>query len=127
MSGVRTAWHGPCDASPIGHMANGTLDIVCLDFGVQEDSGFNEALQEAFHGCPVLKNGYVYVNEAPGWGIEVDEKLAAKFPYGSLEEEEKRRLNGGRGEERKRDGMIINQERAILAGRTRQPVGIAER
>jgi mannonate dehydratase len=57
----------------------------------------------------VLKNGYVYVNEAPGWGIEVDEKFAAKYPYGTLEEEEKRRLNGGWGEVRKRDGTIINQ------------------
>ena len=109
MFGVRTAWHGPGDVSPIGHMANVTLDIVCPNFGVQEYSGFNEALQEVFHGCPVLKNGYVYVNEAPGWGIEVDEKLAAKYPYGSREEEEKRRLNGGWGEIRKRDGTVINQ------------------
>ena len=109
MFGVRTAWHGPGDVSPIGHMANATLDIVCPNFGVQEYSGFNEAIQEVFHGCPVLKNGYVYVNEAPGWGIEVDEKLAAKYPYGTREEEEKRRLNGGWGEVRKRDGTIINQ------------------
>jgi mannonate dehydratase len=107
--GVRTAWHGPGDVSPVGHMANATLDIVCPNFGIQEYSGFNEALQEVFHGCPVLKNGYVYVNEAPGWGIEVDEKLAAKYPYGSREEEEKRRLNGGWGEVRKRDGTVINQ------------------
>ena len=27
MFGVRTAWHGPGDVSPIGHMANATLDI----------------------------------------------------------------------------------------------------
>src|SRR5215467_11206789 len=98
MFGVRTAWHGPGDVSPVGHMANATLDIVCPNFGVQEYSPFSEALQEVFHGCPVMKNGYVYVNEAPGWGIEVDEKLAVKYPYGSLEEEEKRRLNGGWGE-----------------------------
>ena len=26
--GVRTAWHGPGDVSPIGHMANVTLDLV---------------------------------------------------------------------------------------------------
>jgi mannonate dehydratase len=109
MFGVRTAWHGPGDVSPIGHAANATLDIVCPNFGIQEYSPFNQALQEVFRGCPVLKNGYVYVNESPGWGIEVDEKLAAKYPYGSFEEEEKRRLNGGWGEVRKRDGTIINQ------------------
>ena len=27
-----------------------------------------------------MKDGYLYANEAPGWGIEVDEKLAAKYP-----------------------------------------------
>ena len=26
-----------------------------------------------------MKNGYLYPNEAPGWGIEVDEKAAAKY------------------------------------------------
>ena len=37
--GVRTAWHGPGDVSPIGHMANATLDVVCYNFGIQEYSG----------------------------------------------------------------------------------------
>ena len=107
--GVRTAWHGPGDVSPVGHMANATLDIVCPNFGIQEYSPFNDRLREVFHGCPVLKNGYVYVNESPGWGIEIDEKLAAKYPYGSFESEEMRRLNGGWNEIRKRDGTVINQ------------------
>jgi len=48
--------------------------------GIQEYSGFNEALREVFHGCSVLKNGYVYVNEAPGWGIEVDESWPQNTP-----------------------------------------------
>ena len=109
MFGVRTAWHGPGDVSPIGHAANATLDLVCPNFGIQEYSPFNDRLQEVFRGCPALKNGYLYVNEAPGWGIEVDEKLAAKYPYGSFEGEERRRLNGGWGEVRKRDGTVINQ------------------
>ena len=109
MFGVRTAWHGPGDVSPIGHAANATLDLVCPNFGVQEYSPFNDRLQEVFRGCPVMKNGYLYVNEAPGWGIEIDEKLAAKYPYGTFESEERRRLNGGWGEIRMRDGAVINQ------------------
>jgi len=109
MFGVRTAWHGPGDVSPIGHAANATLDLVCPNFGIQEYSPFNDRLQEVFRGCPVMRNGYVYLNEAPGWGIEIDEKLAAKYPYGSFESEEHRRLNGGWGEIRKRDGTVINQ------------------
>ena len=107
--GVRTAWHGPGDVSPVGHAANVTLDLVCPNFGIQEYSAFNERVQEVFLGCPVMKRGYLYINEAPGWGIEVDEKMAAKYPYGSFEEENKRRLNGGWDEIRKRDGTVINQ------------------
>jgi mannonate dehydratase len=106
---VRTAWHGPGDVSPIGHCANVTLDLVCYNFGVQEYSAFNERLQEVFHGCPVMKNGYLYANEAPGWGVEIDEKAAAKYPFGASERGERGKLNGGWGEVRKRDGTIIKQ------------------
>ena len=109
MFGVRTAWHGPGDVSPIGHMANITLDVVCYNFGVQEYSSFNDRLQEVFHGCPVLKSGYLYPNDAPGWGIEVDEKAAAKYPFGFGEHGERETLNGGWGEIRKPDGTIIKQ------------------
>ncbi len=107
---VRTAWHGPGDVSPIGHCANVALDIACYNFGIQEYSPFNANLQEVFHGCPVMKNGYLYPNEAPGWGVEIDEKAAAKYPFGGGREGgERGKLNGGWGEVRKRDGTIIKQ------------------
>ena len=106
MFGVRTAWHGPGDVSPIGHAANATLDVTCYNFGIQEYSGFNDRVQEVFHGCPIAKNGYVAPNDAPGWGIEIDEKAAAKYPYGT---NERNTLNGGWGEIRKPDGTIIKQ------------------
>ena len=41
---------------------------------------------------------------SPGWGIEVDEKAAAKYPFGTGERGERQQLNGGWGEVRKRDG-----------------------
>jgi mannonate dehydratase len=107
--GVKTAWHGPGDVSPIGHAANATLDVASWNFGVQEYSPFDDATREVFHGCPELKNGYVYANEAPGWGIEVDERAAAKYPFGTRERGERQRLNGGWGEIRRRDGTIIKQ------------------
>jgi mannonate dehydratase len=107
--GVRTAWHGPGDVSPIGHAANVALDVACYNFGVQEYSAFNDRTQEVFEGCPVMKNGYLYPNEKPGWGIEVNEKLAAKYPYGFGERGERKDLNGGWGEIRRRDGTIIKQ------------------
>jgi mannonate dehydratase len=106
--GVRTAWHGPGDVSPVGHAANVALDLASYNFGIQEYSAFNEATREIFQGVPEMKNGYLYANEAPGWGIEVNEKAAAKYPFGR-ERGDRKILNGGWGEIRKRDGTIIKQ------------------
>ncbi len=78
--GIRTAWHGPGDVSPVGHAANVHLDLSSPNFGIQEWSGFTDAEREAFPGCPEIRNGYAYVNEAPGLGVDIDEKKAAKYP-----------------------------------------------
>ncbi|TVY08891.1 enolase C-terminal domain-like protein [Paenibacillus cremeus] len=78
--GVRTAWHGPGDVSPIGHAANVHLDVSSHNFGVQEWSPMSEELEHVFPGCPQIKNGFVYPNEKPGLGMDLDEELAAKFP-----------------------------------------------
>ena len=101
--GVKTAWHGPGDVSPVGHMANVTLDIVSYNFGIQEYTPFSERTQAIFKGCPVMKDGYLWVNENPGWGIEIDEKEAARAPFLPSP------LNGGWGEIRRRDGTVIKQ------------------
>ncbi|MCL6546684.1 MAG: starvation-sensing protein RspA, partial [Bryobacteraceae bacterium] len=107
--GVKTAWHGPGDVSPIGHAANVALDLACYNFGIQEYTAFNERVREVFPGTLVAKDGYLFANEAPGWGIEVNEKLAAKYPFGSGESGERQRLNGGWGDVRRLDGTIIKQ------------------
>lgn len=77
---MRTAWHGPGDVSPVGHAANIHLDLNAHNFGIQEWSGFTEQSMEVFPGSPELRNGYVYANDKPGLGIDIDEKLAAKYP-----------------------------------------------
>ena len=78
---VRSAWHGPTDLSPVGHAANIHLDLAIHNFGIQESLRFNEASQEVFPGCPTIRNGYFYVNETPGWGVDINEEAAKKFPY----------------------------------------------
>jgi mannonate dehydratase len=103
--GVKTAWHGPGDVSPVGHMANVTLDLVSYNFGIQEYSPFNQRTQEIFSGCPEMKDGYLWVSEKPGWGIEVNEKEAAKSPFTGG----RNNLNGGWGEIRRMDGTVIKQ------------------
>jgi mannonate dehydratase len=77
---VRTAWHGPQDVSPVGHAANAHLDLAVHNFGIQESAQFNDITQEVFPGTPVLKKGYLYVNEAPGFGVDLNEALARRFP-----------------------------------------------
>jgi mannonate dehydratase len=106
---VRTAWHGPGDVSPIGHCANVTLDLVSQNFGIQEWTSPNDRVREVFEGYPVMKDGYAYANEKPGWGVEINEKAAAKYPFGSFEQGEHKTLNGGWGVVRLPDGTVINQ------------------
>ena len=78
--GVRTAWHGPGDVSPVGHAANLHLDLACHNFGIQEMINFGEPLYEVFPGTPELRGGYLWPNDQPGFGIEMDEEKAAKYP-----------------------------------------------
>lgn len=77
---VRTAWHGPGDVSPVGHACNVHLDLAIPNFGIQEGREFTQAEKDVFPGCPELKEGYFWANDRPGFGIDLDEKLAAKFP-----------------------------------------------
>ncbi len=101
--GVRTAWHGPGDVSPVGHAANIALDLACYNFGIQESIFFPQETQEVFRGCPRLENGYFWANEAPGWGIEIDEKLAAKFGPDRLSTP----FDYFWGDTRRQDGSVI--------------------
>jgi len=76
---VRTAWHGPGDTSPVGHAANAHIDLAVWNFGIQEGPRFNDLTREVFPGAPTIENGYLFVNEAPGLGIDIDEEKAKKY------------------------------------------------
>jgi mannonate dehydratase len=78
--GVRTAWHGPGDVSPVGHAANVHLDLAIPNFGIQEAREFTQSEQDVFPGCPVLRNGAYTVTDRPGLGIDVNEEAARRFP-----------------------------------------------
>lgn len=79
--GVRTAWHGPGDASPVAHAAQLALELCSYNFGVHEGYVFPQNTKDVFTGCPETRNGYMYAQEKPGLGMDIDEKVAAKFPY----------------------------------------------
>ena len=88
--GVKTAWHGPGDVSPIGTCRNVTLDLASYNFGIQE-SVHSTTRRARCSPAARDEDGYLCANDAPGWGIEVDEKPAAKYPF---------RAGGGGGGER---------------------------
>jgi mannonate dehydratase len=96
---VRTAWHGPGNVSPVGHAINMHLDLAIYNFGIQEENRFSANVREVFPGAPEIKGGYMYANDKAGLGIDIDEKIAAKFPYQGV--------GGSRGNDRRLDGSIV--------------------
>jgi mannonate dehydratase len=101
--GVKTAWHGPGDASPVAHAAQLALELASYNFGIHEGYVFPPETQEVFPGCPETKNGYMYAREAPGLGIDIDEKLAAKFPF----PQGPPHFDYNWGTTRRRDGTVV--------------------
>ncbi|MEZ4618453.1 MAG: enolase C-terminal domain-like protein [Caldilineaceae bacterium] len=87
MYNVRTAWHGPGDTSPVGHAANLHLDLWAPNFGIQEWCRFDQIFYDLFPGLPEVRGGYMYPNDKPGLGIDIDEELAAKYPCKDFVEE----------------------------------------
>ena len=103
--GVKTAWHGPGDVSPVGHTAQLHLDLASTNFGIQEGGIIRGLEAEIFKGCATYKDGYLYASDAHGWGIEIDEQLAAKHPFRDGPDH----LDGGWGIVRRYDGTVIKQ------------------
>jgi mannonate dehydratase len=93
---VRTAWHGPGNVSAVGHAVNMHLDLAVTNFGIQEQNEFSDAVREVFPGAPEIRRGYMYSNDKPGLGIDMDEKAAARHPYkeGTFNRGDQRRLDG---------------------------------
>ena len=100
--GVKTAWHGPGDVSPVGHAAGLHLELTTHNFGIHEGSLFGPETREVFPGCPEVKDGYLHANDRPGLGIDIDEKLAARFPLPAEPTFDHRW-----GTTRRRDGTMI--------------------
>ena len=101
--GVRTAWHGPGDASPLAHAAQLALELTNYNFGVHEGGSFPAETQAVFVGCPEVKDGYMLASEKPGLGIELDETAAAKFPFPAGPPN----FDYSWGTTRRRDGTVI--------------------
>lgn len=75
--GVHTAFQEGGDNDPVNQAAAMHLDMALWSFGVQEENHFRPEELEAFPGHGVLEGGYLYPNDNPGLGIDIDEEKAA--------------------------------------------------
>jgi mannonate dehydratase len=79
--GVKTGFHGATDLSPVCMGAALHFDVSVPNFGIQEHMPHNAQTDEVFPHAYTFKDGMMQPGEAPGHGVDIDEKLAAKFPY----------------------------------------------
>ena len=102
--GVRTAWHGPGDVSPVGHAAQLALELATYNFGIHEGSVLPGARRRrSSPAAPRSRTATCSRSEQPGLGIDVDEKLAAKFPFPAGPPN----FDYSWGTTRRRDGTVI--------------------
>ncbi|MGU3413224.1 enolase C-terminal domain-like protein [Enterobacteriaceae bacterium C34A] len=78
--GVRLAWHGPGDMTPIGVAVNTHLNIHLHNAAIQEFIPRSATTDAVFPGAPVVKDGYVYPPQAIGIGVDFNEELALAHP-----------------------------------------------
>ena len=78
---VRTGFHGATDLSPICMGAALHFDYWVPNFGIQEHMAHSEQMNEVFPQAYSYQDGYFTPGEAIGHGVDIDEKLAAKYPY----------------------------------------------
>jgi mannonate dehydratase len=78
---VRTGCHGPTDLSPVSMAAALHFDLAIHNFGIQEHMPHNKETDEVFPHAYKFNDGYMVPGDAPGLGVDLDEKLAAKYPY----------------------------------------------
>jgi mannonate dehydratase len=78
---VRMGCHGPTDLSPVCLAAVLHFDIAIHNFGIQEHMHHCVETDEVFPHQYHFDAGHMFPGEAPGLGVDLDEKLAAKYPY----------------------------------------------
>jgi mannonate dehydratase len=78
---VRTGSHGATDLSPACMGAALHFDLWVPNFGIQEYMRHTEETDAVFPHAYTFANGYLHPGETPGIGVDIDEALAAKYPY----------------------------------------------
>jgi mannonate dehydratase len=78
---IRTGCHGATDLSPVCLGAALHFDLSVPNFGIQEYMHHTEETDAVFPHAYSFKDGMLYPGDTPGHGVDIDENLAAKYPY----------------------------------------------
>ena len=81
MHQVRTGFHGATDLSPVCMGAALHFDTWVTNFGIQEYMQHCKETDEVFPHAYTFRDGRLHCGESAGHGVDIDEKLAQKFPY----------------------------------------------
>lgn len=78
---VRTGSHGATDLSPVCMGAALHFNLSVHNFGIQEYMKHADETDAVFPHAYRFENGSMHPGDAPGLGVDINEELAAKYPY----------------------------------------------
>ena len=79
---VQTGFHGAPSHSPISMAAQGHLNAWAPNFGIQEYLVLGTPECDAlFPSEHKMEKGYFYISDAPGLGVDFDEKEATRYEF----------------------------------------------
>lgn len=78
---VKTGCHGATDLSPVCMAAALHFNLSIPNFGLQEYMRHTADTDAVFPHAYTFSQGALHPGNAPGLGVDIDEPLAAKYPY----------------------------------------------
>ncbi|SHG08972.1 D-mannonate dehydratase ManD [Vibrio gazogenes] len=78
---IKTGFHGATDLSPITMGCALHVGTAINNFGIQEHMPHCQVTESVFTHAYQFDHGTFLVGEAPGHGVDINEELAAQYPY----------------------------------------------
>jgi len=78
---VKTGCHGATDLSPVCMAAALHFDLAIPNFGLQEYMRHTPQTDAVFPHAYHFKEGFLHPGDQPGLGVDINETLAAQYPY----------------------------------------------
>jgi mannonate dehydratase len=91
---IRTGCHGATDLSPVCLAAALHFDLSVHNFGIQEYMRHTEETDRVFPHSYSFADGMMHPGDTPGLGVDLNEELAAQYPYRRAYLPVNRRLDG---------------------------------